>query len=72
MVKTELFLECIHSEEPDLTCPFAEQLNDETFCTQTLGFHNEAVTVADLKSCFMLASPRDKVSMINKINSKKS
>mgnify|MGYP003681706712 CR=1 FL=1 len=68
MIKTELFNECMHSSEEDLTCPFAEQQNEKILCSQTLGFYKEAINVVDLKKCFMTAAPRDKVSMINKIS----
>lgn len=67
MIKTELFNECMHSEEADLTCPFADQQNQKILCSQTLGWAKSAVDVVDLKKCFMTASPRDKLSMINKI-----
>lgn len=67
MIKTELFNECIHSEEPDLTCPFAENVLDQVHCSQTLGWLKASVDVQNLKKCFMTASPRDKVSMVNKI-----
>ncbi len=67
MVKTELFHECIHSDEPDLTCPFAEIILDETHCSQTLGWMKASANILELKKCFMTASPRDKVSMVNKL-----
>ena len=67
MIKTELFHECIHSEEADLTCPFADLHQEKTLCSQTLGWTKAPVDVSEIKTCFMKASPRDKLSIINKI-----
>lgn len=67
MIKTELFNECIHSEEADLTCPFADLHQEKTLCSQTLGWAKAPVEVSEIKKCFMTASPRDKLSIINKI-----
>jgi len=66
-IKENFFNECIHSEEPDMTCPFAEQQSEKTLCSQILGWHTDTADVSELKSCFMTSSPRDKLSIVNKI-----
>ena len=67
MIKENFFNSCIHSDEHDSSCPFAVLDNEKTLCSQLLGWHNKTTDVSDLKSCFMTASPRDKLSIINKI-----
>ena len=67
MIKENFFSTCVHSEEDDQTCPFAIENNEKTLCSQILGWSKETVDVSELKFCFMTSHPRDKLSLVNKI-----